>query len=441
MDAEAIARQTMGVVSWRLLPFLFVLFIFNFLDRTNVSIAALQMNDELKFSPAVFGFGAGVFFIGYALLEVPSNLILARVGARRWLARIMITWGILASAMMFVRTPLEFYVLRFLLGVAEAGFFPGIIYYLTLWFPMAHRARAMARFGIAVPLSQVIGGAIGGPILSLGGVGHLSGWQWLFLLEGLPSVFLGVMVLFYLTDRPEHASWLAVEERSWLAERLDYERRESQTAQPVRALSALLNPLTWALALPYFAYLTLTVTYILWAPLLVRGALGTRDGTTGFVTAGIAVLATATLLIAGGRSDRDGERSGYAAFGLALSSAGYLGAAIAPSPLLRIAALALIPIGNAIFMPAFWCLPAMLFSGTAAAAAIALISAVGTTGGFFGTSLVGFLKRTTGSDSAAFMVLAGLGLVGCLVCVGLRHTAQFKRRPATTDDSLTTATQ
>ena len=195
----------MRLVSRRLLPFLFILYIFAFLDRSNVSLAALQMNDELKFGPAVFGFGAGIYYLGYALLEVPSNLILARVAARLWIARIMITWGILASAMIWVRTPLEFYTVRLLLGMAEAGFFPGIIYYLTQWFPTAYRARATARFALAVPLSQVIGGALGGALLSLGGVGQLSGWQWLFLLEGLPSVFLGVGVLFYLTDRPEDA--------------------------------------------------------------------------------------------------------------------------------------------------------------------------------------------------------------------------------------------
>jgi sugar phosphate permease len=296
MDAQTVERRTMRRVAWRLLPFLFTLYIFNFLDRTNVSIAALQMNDELKFSPAVFGFGSGIFFVGYSLLEVPSNLILAHVGARRWIARIMITWGILATAMLWVRTPLQFYAVRFLLGVAEAGFFPGVIFYLAQWFPMAYRARATARFTIAIPLSQAIGGALGGGLLGLGGVGHLSGWQWLFLLEGLPSVLLGVVVLFYLTDRPEDAGWLAGEERAWLSERLNRERGESPAAPPASVLRAIANPLTWVLSLADLAYYTVGVGYIFWAPQLVRSALGTRNVATGFVTAGIAVLAAAAYL-------------------------------------------------------------------------------------------------------------------------------------------------
>jgi MFS transporter, ACS family, tartrate transporter len=415
-------------VSRRLLPFLFILYIFNFLDRTNVSIAALQMNDELKFSPAVFGFGAGMFFIGYSLLEVPSNLILAHVGARRWIARIMITWGILAAAMIWVRTPLEFYALRFLLGVAEAGFFPGIIFYLTQWFPMAYRARATARFLIAIPLSQAIGGALGGALLSLSGVGDLSGWQWLFLLEGLPSVFLGIAVLYFLTDRPSDAQWLNVEDRSWLLERLDRERGTLGTMPPVSALRAIANPLTWILVVPYFCYYTIGNAYIFWAPLLIRGALGTLNATTGLVTAGFALLGAAAYLIAAACSDRSAERCGYAALGLALSTIGCLGAAIAPSPMLRVAALALIPVGGAVFGPAFWCLPAMVFGGTAAAAAIAFITAVGSTGGFFGPGLIGLVKRTTGGDTDAFLALAGIGIVGCLVCIGLRKNVRFDRR-------------
>jgi len=426
-DGHALEQQTMRRVSRRLLPFLFILYVFNFLDRTNISIAALQMNDELRFGPAVFGFGAGIFFLGYSLLEVPSNLILARVGARRWIARIMITWGFLACAMMFVRTPFEFYSVRLLLGIAEAGFFPGIIFYIAQWFPLAYRARATARFAIAIPISQVIGGALGGALLSLGGVGQLSGWQWLFLLEGLPSLFLGVGVLFYLTDRPKDAQWLDSEGRAWLAKRIEREQHRLPTAPPVPALRSISDPLTWLLVLPCFAYYTVNYAYSSWAPLLVRAALGTHNVTTGFVTAGIALVAAAAYLIAADRSDQSSERCGYAALGLALSSLGCVGAAIAPTPLLRVAALTLIPIGGGIWLPSFWCLPAMLYSGTAAAAAMALISGVGSSGGFFGPSLIGFAKSTTGSDIGAFLTLAGVGVFGCLVCLGLRRTVQFKR--------------
>jgi ACS family tartrate transporter-like MFS transporter len=210
-------RTTLRAVSLRLIPFLFVLYVVSFLDRVNVGFAALEMNRDLGFSPAVYGFGAGIFFIGYSLFEVPSNLILARVGARRWIARIMITWGLIAAGMMFVRGPLSFYLLRFLLGIAEAGFFPGIIFYLSGWFPAEARARAIARFMTAIPVSGMIGGPISGALLGLGGRLGLTGWQWLFLLEGLPAVLLGVAVLRFLPDRPEVARWLAPDQRTWLA--------------------------------------------------------------------------------------------------------------------------------------------------------------------------------------------------------------------------------
>jgi MFS transporter, ACS family, tartrate transporter len=216
-----IERDTVRQASLRLLPFLFLLYILCYLDRSNVSIAALQMNKELTFSSATFGFGAGIFFLGYALFEVPSNLILARVGARRWLARIAITWGLLACAMIFVRTPAQFYTVRFLLGVAEAGFFPGVLYYLSQWFPMTYRARAISAILIGIPLSGALGGPLGGALLGLSGVGHLSGWQWLFLIEGLPPVLLGIAALGYLTERPEDARWLSGEQQRWLSHRLE----------------------------------------------------------------------------------------------------------------------------------------------------------------------------------------------------------------------------
>src|SRR5262245_31477233 len=213
-------QVTVAKVTRRLLPFLFLLDIVCFLDRVNVGFAALEMNRDLGFSPAVYGFGAGIFFIGYSLFEVPSNLILARVGARRWIARIMITWGLIAAGMMFVRGPLSFYLLRFLLGIAEAGFFPGIIFYLSGWFPAEARARAIARFMTAIPVSGMIGGPISGALLGLDGRLGLTGWQWLFLLEGLPAVVLGVAVLRFLPDRPEVAQWLAPDQRTWLTTRL-----------------------------------------------------------------------------------------------------------------------------------------------------------------------------------------------------------------------------
>jgi len=263
---QNVERSTMRRASVRLLPFLFLLYILCYLDRSNVSIAALEMNKELKFSSATFGFGAGIFFLGYALFEVPSNLILARVGARRWLARIAITWGLLACAMMLVRTPIQFYAVRFLLGVAEAGFFPGVLYYLSQWFPMEYRARAIAAIVIGIPLSGALGGPLGGVLLGLSGVGHLSGWQWLFLIEGLPPVLLGLALLGYLTERPEDARWLSSEQRGWLSHRLACERQQTGVV-PRSPLGALANPLVWLLTVPYFALYAVSLSYTLWAVL------------------------------------------------------------------------------------------------------------------------------------------------------------------------------
>jgi len=253
-------------VSARLLPFLFVLYVFNYLDRTNVGMAALQMNRDLRFSASTYGFGAGIFFVGYALLEVPSNLILVRVGARRWIARIMITWGLIAAAMMFVRTPLQFYGLRFLLVVAEAGFLPGVLFYLTSWFPAVERARVVSRFMVAIPVAGVVSGAVAGALLGLQGRLGLAGWQWLFLAEGLPSVMLGCAVLGYLPDRPEEARWLGPEERAWLTARLRVESEQCAQRHPVSLRRALSSGTIWRLGLLYFIVLTSNYAYNFWAP-------------------------------------------------------------------------------------------------------------------------------------------------------------------------------
>jgi sugar phosphate permease len=428
VSAEGIEPRTMAQVSKRLLPLLFLLYLFCFLDRINVGMAALQMNAALSFDPATFGFGAGIFFLGYALFEVPSNVILARLGARRWIARIAITWGLLACAMAWVRTPGQFYAMRFLLGVAEAGFFPGVIYYLSHWFPAAYRARAHAAFMIAIPSAQIVGGPLGGVLLGLEGVGSLTGWQWLFLIEGLPAVFLGLAVFRFLTDRPLEADWLSHAERSWLAQRLEQEQQQTAAAE-VSILRALANPLIWILTIPYFAFYTVALGYGLWAPTLVRDALHTSNTVTGVVIGGIYALAMFVYFIAGAVSDRKDERCAVAAAGLALACAGCVGAAvIAPSPL-RVAAFALIAMLSPLFLGSFWCLPTRFLKGPAAAAGIGLVSAIGSTGGFFGPSILGYLKQTTGSDVVAFAVLAALALLGALVCGGLRRTPSLKPQP------------
>ena len=266
-----LARNTLSKVGWRLLPFLLLLYVVAWLDRVNIGFAALQMNRDLGFSAAVYGFGAGVFFVGYALFEVPSNLILARVGARRWISRIMITWGLLSIAMMFVDDAASFYVLRFLLGVAEAGFFPGIIYYLGHWYPAAERARAISWFMLAIPLSTVVGGPLAGVILGLNGWHGLTGWQWLFLLEGIPAVVLGVVVLFYLTESPEEARWLEPRERDWLAAKVRAEHAAARERHGIDLRAALLHPTVWRLAVVLFACQCCSYGLTLWIPQIVQG--------------------------------------------------------------------------------------------------------------------------------------------------------------------------
>jgi MFS family permease len=282
----------------RLLPMLFLLYVFAYIDRVNVGIAALQMNAQLGFGAATFGFGAGVFFLGYALFEVPSNLILVRVGPRRWLARIAITWGLLACATSLVYNAPQFYAARLLLGVAEAGLFPGVIYYLSHWFPEMYRARAIAGFVLAIPLAQTVAGPLSGALLKLAGVGHLAGWQWVFLIEGLPSVLIGVAVLRYLTEQPSEARWLSTAQRTWLTQCISDERHRN-VAPEASPLRALMQPLVWALVVPYFAYYTFALAFVFWTPTLVRDALHTSDTATANVTGAIALLGAVGLSACG----------------------------------------------------------------------------------------------------------------------------------------------
>ena len=432
MSGAGLERQTMSRVSRRLLPFLLILYVFCYLDRSNVSIAALQMNDELRFSSAVFGLGAGIFFFGYALFELPSNLALARVGARFWIARIMVSWGVLAAAMAFVKTPAEFYVVRFLLGVAEAGFFPGVIYYLADWFPRSYQGRAISRFTIGIPLAQALGGLAGAPLLRLGGVGGFSGWQWLFLAEGTPSILLGASVLWYLPDRPRDAPWLDPSQRAWLLARIEADRAKAMFASAAHGLRTLRDPYVWVLALPYFAYFTVGFAYTAWAPQLIKALLGTRDSVTALVTGSIALISTAAYLIGGIRSDRANDRCAYAMWGVGICTLGCLGAALAPTPAFEFASLILIPIGGGIFMPSFWCLPRLRFDAESAAAPIAVISSIGSLGGFCGPTIIGYAKQMTGLDSVAFAVLALIGSAGFIVCLMLRQHVSFRRPPPET---------
>jgi len=424
---SVLQRDTMRRVSVRLMPFLFVLYIFNFLDRTNVGLAALQMNSDLGFSAAAFGLGAGVFFIGYSLFEVPSNLLLIRVGARRWIARIMISWGIIASAMMFVQTPMQFYILRFLLGVAEAGFFPAVLYYLSQWYPAAMRARSLAWFMIAIPLSGAVGGPLGTWLLDFDGTLGLGGWQWLFLIEGIPSVLLGVVVLYYLTERPEEARWLSDSQRSWLADQLRRDRERSPANHALPPLRALLHPLIWVAALPELLVTTAGYAYVFWGPTLIREALHLSNMAMGWLIAVVAVLSALALVLVGASSDRTGERVLHAAACATVVAAGCLGAALMAGPVAKIVSLIVMQIAVIAFLAPFWTIPTILLSGSSAAVGIALVNAIGNVGGFIGPSLIGFLKTSTGHDNGAFYTLAAMALVAAAICVALRRSPALRR--------------
>ncbi len=414
----------MRKVTLRLLPFLVLLFVCNNVDRTNVAIAALQMNRDLRFSSTAYGLGAGMFFWGYALFEVPSNLMLARFGARRWIARIVVTWGVIASAMMFVRTPGQFYLIRFLLGLAEAGFFPGMVYYLGLWFPSDQRARAIARLGIAIPFAAVVGNPLSGWLLGFDGRLGLHGWQWVFLCEGIPSVVLGLAALALLTDRIEDASWLSNEQRAWLIarQREDRERTSLRHASP---LSALAHPTVWLAAGLYFLVMMLLWSYVFWAPLLVQEWLRATPLATGLIAGGMGLVVVAGMLTVGATSDRTGDRFFHMVAATLVAAAGYFGAAHLASPYGRIACLALVQTGALGFGTAFWCLPGKLLRGSAAAAGIALVNSFGNLGGFVANLLMGRIRDATGSPNAAFLMLACVGVAAATLSLVLRGQRAF----------------
>ena len=413
----------MAKVSRRLLPFLLLLYIVSWLDRANVSFAALQMNVDLGFSAAVYGFGAGIFFIGYALFEIPSNLVMIRVGPRLWIARIMVTWGLISAGMMFIQGERSFYIMRFLLGVAEAGFLPGIIYYLSQWFPSAVRARAVSWFMIAIPLSIVIGGPLSGLLLEMDGILGLQGWQWMFLIEGLPAVFLGFFVLVYLTDTPAQARWLTSEEREWLSAHMQAEHASAQDKYRVSLRQALLHPTVWKLALIMFAFQTASYGLTLWVPQIVKSWSGLSDLKVGMISAIPYVGAALGMVLIGISSDRRRERFLHIAIPSAIGAVGFVACAYVISPVAGIIALTVAAVGDYSTRGPFWALPGRFLAGSAAAAGIALINTLGALGGFVGPYLVGFLKSLTGSFESSLLCLALILLLGAVGTMRLRAAA------------------
>jgi ACS family tartrate transporter-like MFS transporter len=408
-------------VSLRLLPFLFLLYVVNILDRTNIGFAALQMLPQLHMSGPEYGFAAGLFYVGYFLFEVPSNLILRRTGARVWFSRILVSWGLVSAATMFVTGPWGFGVLRVLLGVAEAGFFPGIILYLSYWFPMRERARATAVFMAAGPVAAIVGNPMSGAILQfMDRTGGLAGWQWVFLLEGLPAVALGIVTLYYLTDRPAEANWLSPSERTWLAERMEAEEagRERQHGQSM--LRALADPRLWLLIAVYFTVALGDNAFGFYLPRLLDDRFpGWPRALLGLLAALPSVAAIAGMVAFGASSDRSGERRRHVAVPAFLAAAGWTTVALAPSPWLAVFGLALASLGMKSMLPTFWTLPTSFLSGAAAAAGIALINSVANLGGLVGPNVMGLSEKYTGGFAAGSLVMAaalcvGGGLVLCL---------------------------
>ncbi|WP_050424005.1 MFS transporter [Bradyrhizobium tropiciagri] len=417
-----IETSTIRAISWRLIPFLILAYFFSYLDRVNLSFAALTMNAELKFSPLVFSFGAGIFFIGYFVFEVPSNLALERFGASKWIARIMVSWGILSALMAAVYDEHSFYALRFFLGVAEAGFFPGIILYLTYWYPAEYRARFLAAFAIAVPVSTAIGAPISGLLLGLDGVMGLKGWQWLFVIEGIPSVLLGIVTWFYLTDRPEKADWLSAEQKTWLKAKLDAEVAAKQAAKHFTLFEALSSPKVLALSAIYFGFVAALYGMQFWLPQIVK-AFGLTNAQTGFVTAIPYAFGTVAMILWARRSDATRERVFHVGAPLLLTALALAVSSYITDPTMTMVVLTVAAIGVFCTFAVFWTLPTAWLSGTAAAGAIALINSIGNLAGFGGPYLIGWVKEATGSTSTGLLVLSLLPLAaGLLVFLGSHET-------------------
>ncbi len=424
VDGKAVLRK----VSLRLIPFLFLLYVVNLIDRTNIGIAKLQMVDELVdgkplvLDEGAYALGAGLFYIGYLLFEVPSNLVLARVGARVWIARIAVTWGLISSAMMFATGPWSFGILRVLLGFAEAGFFPGIIFYLSGWFPLRARAGAVATFMTGGAIASMLGNPISGMILQhADGLVGMRGWQWVFLLEGIPAVVLGFVTLRYLTDRPDQAGWLTAPERAWLMSELERDRLAAVGHRGHSFRTALTEPRIWLLIAIYFTVAVGDNVYGFYVPSFLKSRLGGwTSSEIGWLAALPSVAALVAMILVSRHSDRTGERRWHVAGAAFTAAAGWLTVALAESPWLFVAGLAVALVGMKSMLPTFWTMPAAFLSGTAAAGGVALINSVANLGGFVGPKIIARVKTENGSFDDAFLIMAGVMLTGGLLTLLVR---------------------
>lgn len=419
-----IEKRTIAKISWRLLPLLMVSYFIAYLDRVNLGFAGAAMSKDLGFTAAVFGSAAGIFFIAYFLFEVPSNLALERFGARRWIARIMFSWGVISAAQAWVGGATSFNVVRFLLGIAEAGFFPGVIFYITLWFPAAYRARIVGWFMFAIPISTVIGSPISGFILNMEGVAGMHGWQWLFILEAIPSLVLTFFVLFYLPDRPKDAKWLSTEERDWLMQTLGAEQRNRESLHKISWKQSLTNPRVIALG---FVYMGITVPLYglsFFLPQIIKGFGGLGNVEIGFINAFPYLVGAIAMVFWTRWSDAKRERKWFLLVPLACIFVGLMLAAETSAPVPKMAAVSLAAFGIFSALPMFWTLPTAILSGTAAAAGIAWINSIGNLGGYIGPTIFGTLKDKMGNDIYAVMFLAALSALACVLVLIIGHDAK-----------------
>ncbi len=396
------------------------MYIICFLDRVNVTYAGLEMTKDLGFTSEIYGFGAGIFFVGYFLLEIPGTLIIERWSARGWIARIMISWGILAAAMGFIHTPRQFYVVRFLLGAAEAGFFPGIIVYLSHWFRAQDRAKTVALFMAAVPLANIIGSPVSGLLLGVNWFG-LAGWRWLFIVEGAPAVILGIVTIFFLTDWPRQAAWLTPAEREWIQDELNSEKQAKEKMHSLSVLAALRNREVVLLAFAYFFIITSSLGLNLWLPAIVKNLSGLTNLQVTLVSSLPYCFGLMAMLTVGWSSDRTGERRWHTVVPMMVAFAGLvLAAVVQNNAVLAIAMFCVASAGLFSYFPSFWALPTGFLSGSAAAAAIGLINSIGNLGGFAGPYVVGYIKDATNSFMGGVLYLAASAIVAAALVLLLK---------------------
>lgn len=422
---SALEEQTIKRISKRIIPFLVILFVMAFLDRTNIGFAALHMNDAIGITQTIFGLGAGIFFLGYFIAEVPSNILLHRFGARIWIARIMITWGIIAAMMGFIQNGTQFIVLRFLLGIAEAGFFPGVIFYLTLWFPARYRARVFATFYLGLPIAQIIGAPISVGLMQWGNTIGYEGWRLMYVLEGIPSIILGIVCLKYLTNTPKEAQWLSNEQRTWLMNTLEREEREKEKTEDSNLTKGEMikqvfkNPLVWIMAIVYFGITSGSNAMFFFLPSVLesfRNTFGMEITLiqNGMLTAIPYAFAAVGMILWSRRSDRKQERYKHGACAALMAAIAIAIALIINQPWAIIVGFIFLAIGVFSAINIFWTLPGQTLTGVGAAAGIGLINSVGNLSGFTGPYLTGYLYTTTGNYTIAFLVIASFVAIGGL---------------------------